>query len=187
MVSYIKIESEISSEDAKDIIKKSKEEVDKLLQKTDEEISVRVQEAKEMGTKKGYEKSQELKDKLAKLEVLVLSEVKDGVVQTAFSVAEDILNASVNVFPSAVLSITQTALSEIPDTTHIWLRVNPVDAPIFVQNKQKIIDGLERVKEIDIREDKQVGRGGVLIQTESGVIDAQIKTQIEEMARLLGV
>lgn len=187
MVSDVKIENEIVSEDAKAIIQKAKEEVEKLLKKNDEEIQVRVQEAKETGTKKGYEKSQELKDKLQKLEALILSEVNDGVVQAAFSVAENILNASVAAFPSAVLSVTQTALSEIPDATHIWLRVNPVDAHIFVQNKQKIIDGLERVKDIDIREDKQVARGGVLIQTESGVIDAQIKTQIEEMARLLGV
>jgi flagellar biosynthesis/type III secretory pathway protein FliH len=187
MVSDIKIESEIASEEAKNIIQKAREEVEKLLKKTDEEISLKVQEAKAIGTKKGYEKSQELKEKLAKLETLILSEVKDGVVQAAFGVAENILNASVDTFPSAVLSIAQTALSELPDVTHIWLRVNPLDMPIFVQNKQKIIEGLERVKDIDIREDKQVGRGGVLIQTESGVIDAQIKTQIEEMARLLGV
>ncbi len=187
MISDIKAESEITSSDAKLIVQKAQEEVEKLLKKTDEEIAARVQEAKDMGTKKGYEKSQELKDKLAQLETLVLSEVKDGVLHAAFIVAESILNAVVSASPDAVLMVAQTALSEISEASHIWLRVNPVDAPIFIQNKQKIIDGLERVKDIDIREDRQVGRGGVLIQTESGVIDAQIKTQIEEMARLLGV
>jgi flagellar biosynthesis/type III secretory pathway protein FliH len=57
---------------------------------------------------------------------------------------------------------------------------------ILRQNKEQLINLLLRAKDIDIREDKQVFEG-IILQTESGVIDAQLKTQVEEITRLLGL
>ena len=44
---------------------------------------------------------------------------------------------------------------------------------------------LTRAKDLEIREDKRVKPGGVLIETESGVVDAQLETQLEELEHAL--
>ena len=48
------------------------------------------------------------------------------------------------------------------------------------------MSNLTRAKDLEIREDRRVKQGGVLIETESGVIDAQLETQLEEIGRVLG-
>jgi flagellar biosynthesis/type III secretory pathway protein FliH len=52
--------------------------------------------------------------------------------------------------------------------------------------KPRLVDALAMVKDVDVREDRKVKPGGVLIQTVSGVIDATLETQLAEIARVLG-
>jgi len=181
------LEKEISSSEAKAIIQKAKDDIDLLLKSTDEEINKRVEAAKEVGLKKGYEKVEELKGKLNKFQKVILSEVDEGIIHAALDAARQVLEIEIINSAEATLLIVEAALSDIPESTQVWLRVNPADAPLLLKNKAKIIEVLERANEVNIREDRQVERGGVLIQTQSGVIDAQISTQLDEMARILGV
>jgi flagellar biosynthesis/type III secretory pathway protein FliH len=44
---------------------------------------------------------------------------------------------------------------------------------------------LSRAKEIGIREDPEIARGGVVIETDAGTIDAQIDTQLEVFEKIL--
>ncbi|MDA0713042.1 MAG: FliH/SctL family protein [bacterium] len=180
-------EKEIASLEAKAIIQKAQDQVAEIITKTTDEIARRVDLARESGMKQGHEKAAELKIKLEKLESIILSEMDDSIISTALGSAHEVLSEEIKKNPEYIVDIVQTALRNIPESAQIWLRVNPRDVDILIQNKKKIIEALERVKDVDIREDRQVARGGVLIQTESGVIDAQIQTQLDEMSRILGV
>ena len=81
--------------------------------------------------------------------------------------------------------------------THDWVDVeilvegrlaerNPADVAVLRDHKTRLIDALGRARDVEVREDRNVKPGGVLVQTESGVIDAQLETQLEEIARVLG-
>jgi flagellar biosynthesis/type III secretory pathway protein FliH len=170
-----------------DLIGQAKAEVDNALKKADEEIAGWVKEAQESGVKQGFEQAEQFRAKLQKLQETLLAEVEGEVVRAAFDVAGNILNAELSASPDAVVHVVQNALKSVQEVSQVWLRVNPADAQTLRDHKQKLIDVLGRAKDVDVREDKQVERGGVLIQTESGVIDAQLKTQLEEIARVLGV
>lgn len=181
------LEKESTSAEAQAIVQKAQDQVAEMLSKTNDEIARRVEQARDSGLKQGHEKAAELKIKLEKLESIILSEMDDSIISTALRLTHEVLADEIKKNPEYIVDIVQTALRDIPEFSQIWLRVNPSDASILIQNKKKIIEALERVKDIDIREDRQVARGGVLIQTESGVIDAQIQTQLDEMSRILGV
>jgi flagellar assembly protein FliH len=47
-----------------------------------------------------------------------------------------------------------------------------------------ILDG---ARQLEIIEDRRVGRGGCVIETSAGTIDARIDTQFEQIADKLGV
>ena len=116
----------------------------------------------------------------------MLAEIENEVVRTALRVAEDILAKEVAINEMAVVSIAVQALSTARDSKEVFLRVHPRHAAALRDNKAKLIDALRSARDVQIREDKKVKAGGVLIQTEAGVIDAQLDTQLEEMALLLG-
>ena len=65
--------------------------------------------------------------------------------------------------------------------------VHPKDAGILRKYKAKLVSVLARARDVEIREDRRVKQGGVLIETESGVVDAQLETQLEELAHVLGL
>ena len=67
----------------------------------------------------------------------------------------------------------------------IFLRVNPADLQFIRDKKPDLLDVLSRAKEIGIREDPDVARHGVIIETDAGSIDAQLETQLAVLERTL--
>lgn len=168
------------------VIDEANEQVRQWLLKADEEIEELRKAAQQAGEKQGAEQAEQLNQKLALLRDTMKKETGSEVLNAAFDVAHNLLLAEIAAFPDSILRIAQKVLSSIPDAKQVYFRVNPADAPLLKENKERLINALERAKDVDIRVDKQVARGGLLIQTESGVIDAQLSTQLEEIARAVG-
>ena len=168
------------------IIDEANEQVRQWLLKADAEIEELRLAAQKAGEKQGYEQADQLNHKLAIFRETMMSEMGSEIIHAALDVARNLLNAELAAFPDSVVRIAQKVLMAIPDAKQVYFRVNPADAPLLKENKERLINTLDRAKDVDIRIDKQVARGGLLIQTESGVIDAQLSTQLEEIERALG-
>lgn len=138
------------------------------------------------GGDEGQSQAQHMRDEIAGLEARMLKEVEGEVVRTAVRVAQEILSAELQTREDAIVDIAVTALLAAKTARDINLRVHPRDAKALRGAKDRLVSNLTRAKDLEIREDRRVKQGGVLIETESGVIDAQLETQLEEIARVLG-
>lgn len=145
-----------------------------------------IEEARTEGLQKGGQQAEQLKTKLSKLKDLYASEVSQDLLRNSLEAAQTLVCTELDSTPAALLKFVQEALNTVPEAMDVRIRANPRDAVILRQNKEQLINLLQRAKDIDIREDKQVSEG-IILQTESGVIDAQLKTQVEEITRLLGL
>ena len=88
--------------------------------------------------------------------------------------------------PDAVIKIVRNALAEkARQRQEISLRVHPEDLAIIRENKAQLLEVLSRAKEISIREDMNVERYGVIIETDAGTIDAQLDSQLAIFERVL--
>ena len=66
------------------------------------------------------------------------------------------------------------------------MRVNPKDAAILREHRKRLMELIGRVKEIAIKEDPEIARGGgCIVETDSGTIDAQLVTQLEMLRNVL--
>jgi flagellar biosynthesis/type III secretory pathway protein FliH len=100
-------------------------------------------------------------------------------------VARELLAAELMSREDAVVDVASTALSTAKSARDINLRANPRDAGTLRQHKGRLVSVLTRAKDLEVREDRRVNAGGVLIETEAGVVDAQLETQLEELERVL--
>ncbi|MES2503406.1 MAG: FliH/SctL family protein [Myxococcota bacterium] len=150
------------------------------------EAQALIDEAKSEGKQKGALQAAQLKEKLTKLKTIYASEMEPDLVRNALSVAQTLVSSELKSSPDALLRFVQEALKTVSEAEIIRIRANPAHTQILKNNKEQLINLLQRAKDIDIREDKQVSEG-ILLQTESGVIDAQLKTQVEEISRVLGI
>lgn len=144
-------------------------------------------QAREEGQVEGAAQAQHMREEIAGLEVRMLKEVEGEVVRAAMRVAREILAAEIASREDAVVDVVATALSTAKTARDINLRVSMRDAPILRAHKQRLVSVLTRAKDLEVREDRRVKQGGVLVETEAGVVDAQLETQLEELERVLSL
>jgi flagellar assembly protein FliH len=65
------------------------------------------------------------------------------------------------------------------------IRVNQLDVDLLRQNRPSLLQVVDGVEGIEIVEDRRVDQGGCVIETEQGVYDARIRTQLGEIERVL--
>jgi flagellar biosynthesis/type III secretory pathway protein FliH len=157
-----------------------------MLDEARAEVERQIDEATAEGGEEGHAQAQHMRDEIQGLLTRMLKEVEGEVVRTAIKVAHEILVTELQQREDAVVDVAATALTAAKNARDINLRVHPRDAKVLRAAKDRLVSNLTRAKDLEIREDRRVKPGGVLIETESGVIDAQLETQLEEVARALG-
>lgn len=169
------------------ILEKARGNVRDRLAHVDSEIEQFLLEAEERGKKRGTDEERELSRRLQLMRSNMIQELRVEIVRSAVEVAREVLREETEVNPEVVVQTALRAFASIPDAKSVLLRVSHEDVEHLKKNKDRLLEGLERAKEVDVRADRTVVRGGLIIQTESGIIDAQISTQLEEIAAGLGV
>jgi flagellar biosynthesis/type III secretory pathway protein FliH len=176
----------MSLEEADALLNESREAAKRMLAEAHEEAARMLAAAREQGAAEGAQEAQHMREEIAGLEVRMLGEVEHEIVRAALRVAKDILAVEVQTREDAVVDVAVTAMQSSKNARDLNLRVNPRDAKTLRDHKERLVAALTRARDLDIREDRRVAPGGVLIETESGVVDAQLETQLAEIERVLG-
>jgi type III secretion system HrpE/YscL family protein len=176
--------------EAASILARAKAEAEEIINEAELE-AVRIKEmANEEGLRQGRDQgAQELSEivgrtstRLAQIEAQVEPQLRE----LALRIARKILGRELEFHPDGVVDIVKQALSEkARQRREIYLRVHPEDLQYIRENKAALLEVLSRAKEIGLREDPDVERHGVIIETDAGTIDAQLETQLSVFERVL--
>jgi flagellar assembly protein FliH len=105
------------------------------------------------------------------------------VVRLALEVAKKVVKREASVDDELILALVKVALSRLADQSVMTVRVNPKDCQSILQyrespgHRDSWHDGIKLV------EDPLITRGGCLIETDSGVIDARVEEQFREIEK----
>jgi len=109
--------------------------------------------------------------------------VADMVLDLALEVARHVIAGELTAKPERVLDIIQLALKQMVDTTReARLLLNPEDAALVRPHLEDVLDK----NRLRIVEDAHVVRGGCLIETPQGDLDATLQARWREVVRVLG-
>jgi flagellar biosynthesis/type III secretory pathway protein FliH len=84
----------------------------------------------------------------------------------------------------AAVESARRALALARGRRELRARVHPADAAALRAEGPRLLAGSPESR-LEVREDPGVGRGGVLLETEAGAIDARIEAQLEVLGREL--
>jgi flagellar assembly protein FliH len=93
------------------------------------------------------------------------------------------LHREIEVAPNVVLGMVRAGLARLSGREKVTVRVNPGDLATMREHREAFQNTAD-VESLRIVEDQRVDRGGVVIETESGTIDAKIGTQLREVRRV---
>lgn len=115
---------------------------------------------------------------------VVIETAEPELVRLAMAVAERVVYDHVAIDPNVVLESVRHALTRIVGREIVTVRVNPADAEILRKHREGTAASND-VEHLRIVEDQRVDRGGVVVETDAGTIDAKISTQLREARRAL--
>lgn len=111
--------------------------------------------------------------------IKVLKEAESTIAKMAFNFAGSIIKDEVKASPELIINQVRKALEYVISEGKLTFHVNPDDISQF-DDKEKFIPE-EYLERIIIMPDENINRGGCVLKTNSGDIDATIETQIEEL------
>ncbi len=108
-------------------------------------------------------------------------------VALALDIARQVVKTEVTQNPEVVRALIANAVRRITDKDNVRVRVSVADAPRVKEMRQDLMEMMDGLRHLEIVDDRRVGGGGCVIETNAGTIDAKIETQFSEVARALGV
>jgi flagellar assembly protein FliH len=122
-------------------------------------------------------------DQLNKLRREIFASSEQEVIRLALAIARKVIKREIAIDDELILTLVKVALNRIAVQTLITIRVNPKDYD-FIQRHQAALPGAGPLNEtMKLVEDPLIDRGGCLIETESGTIDARIEEQLREIEK----
>jgi flagellar biosynthesis/type III secretory pathway protein FliH len=101
-------------------------------------------------------------------------------------IAAEVVGAELAQRPEAVADVVRTALAAVRNRRSVTVCVHGDDLPLLEPRRAELAEPLSRAGELRLRRDDSVPRGGCRIETEVGVLDARIDTQLDLIVRALG-
>ena len=198
-----------TEEQLTDRLESLKDECDAMLDEANEEVARRIEEAKsecdairEAARKEGYEAGQlaaskELeaeREHLAELKASYQKEYEDMVRAIEPDMVEVITNVYEHVFGDNFFSrrdvlvcLINKALMHVDNNERISICVSQSDYDMLIGMKAALLDKISFREEPEIVQREDLSKGQAKIETQFGIVDCSIDTELKELTRTLRV
>jgi flagellar assembly protein FliH len=153
------------------------------------------EEGREEGYKEGVAEAERLVgrlhiilDRAMDKRAEILAETEAQVVELVLLVAKKVVKVISENQKSVVIQNIQQALRKLKTKSDVIVRVNMADLQLSTDHIKDFVQMTENAKKLQIVEDSTIDRGGCVIETDFGEIDARISSQLSELEeRILDV
>lgn len=170
---------------AEEIVDLAEEEAEKFKEETLKEADELKKQAEENGFQEGLEKLNEKIAYFEKLTAEIKDEMKDQILPIALSSIKKIVGEELKIAPNRIIDIVMQALKPVIQHHHITIYVNKDDLHKLEAKKKTLNSILQQVETLSIQERSDIEPGGCIIETEAGIINAQLDNQIRALEAAL--
>jgi flagellar biosynthesis/type III secretory pathway protein FliH len=106
-------------------------------------------------------------------------------VDLALQLAEHALGAALAVEPERVLDVVRGALRRLIERERLVVLVNPEDLDMVRAGIGELAAELGGIEHIDVQAERRVLRGGAVVRTSEGDVDASLSTKLQRAREVL--
>lgn len=187
-------------EQAENQLQQAKEEAESLVLGAREDVEALKEQAKQQGYREGY--TQALAEARAEAEAIreearqvlaaaneerarIMAGAEGEMVKLALAVAEKVIREELAIRPELVAIMVQEALTRATDPEEITVKVNPEDLDYVLSIKEELRKENQGVRKLKIVSDGIISRGGCIVETANGTVDARVERQLAEIREAL--
>lgn len=185
--------NEENSQTTEEILEQAQKQADELIARAEQNSEAIEQAAHEKGLQKVEEIVQERVNEnlneirenlsntienLTALETNIIEQLDDDLVKLALEIAKKVVRREVSIDREIALTLVQVSLKRLQDRTIAEVHLHPQDYAYVEANREK----LKFRGSVELIADDSISIGGCLIHTETGDIDARLKSQFDEIS-----
>lgn len=107
----------------------------------------------------------------------IRSDVQNKILPLSLKAARKIIGEELRIHPDRIVDIVLSSLKPVTQHKKITIYVNKADLPLIEENRNKIRKIFEHLESLSIQERNDIEPGGCMIETEAGIINAQLENQ----------
>jgi flagellar biosynthesis/type III secretory pathway protein FliH len=112
-------------------------------------------------------------------------EVERHAVELGLQVAEKALAGALDVQPERVVDVVRGALRCLVERERVVILVNPADLEAVREAVGDLVRSLGGIEHCEVQEERRVSRGGAVVRSAAGEIDAKLTTKLERAREIL--
>jgi flagellar biosynthesis/type III secretory pathway protein FliH len=113
------------------------------------------------------------------------SEMEEAAVSLALQIADKALTAAITAHPERVVDVVRGALRCLVERERVTILVHPGDMELVREATDGLVGQLGGIEHIDVQEERRMGRGGAIVRSTAGEIDARVETKLERAREIL--
>jgi flagellar assembly protein FliH len=111
----------------------------------------------------------------------IIKNVEQQLIMIVLLVARKVIKTISEHQKGVVMQNIREALYKVRGRTDVVIRVNIEDLELTTEHKEEFLKLMDDIKNVSVLEDSTVDRGGCIIETDFGNIDARIASQFQEI------
>ena len=163
--------------EGKELITRIKEESERYKIEAAKEMETLREKALHEGFQEGYQKWLEHINKLEEEIKRVRADVEKQIVPVALKAAQKVVSKEFEIHPEIIIDIVKNHLKAVAQHKKITIYVSKEDYDLLDKARDSLKEKLEHLEVFSVRIRDDVKRGGCVIETESGIINATIENQ----------
>lgn len=161
-----------------------REEAKNILVDAEKQRQESIRQGYASGESKGLSQVTEKLMHVERLREKFYDDAEKEVIELVLEIAEKVIGKLVAENSDTIRAVVHQALeSALGD--RIIVRLNPEDHRMIMAGEHEFRDVIDKTRRLSFREDESVGKGGCVVETEVGTIDAQLETQLGAIRKAL--
>lgn len=169
--------------DAEEVLDKVKSDAERYKLDVAKECEKLKEAAQSAGFAEGY---QTWANHIAKLEeeiILVRQDLEKLLIPVALKAAKKIVGREIELSEDTIVDIVSNCLKAVSQHKKITIYVNKKDLDPIEKSRARLKEIFESLEVLSLRERSDIARGGCVIETEGGIINAQLENQWSALER----
>jgi flagellar assembly protein FliH len=121
----------------------------------------------------------------SKLKKSILENAEQQIIQLSLAIAEKVIHLEVTTNREVIRGVLKESIRNISDRENMKIRVHPQDFHFMLEIKSDFLQNFDGIKNIVFEEDESILRGGAIIETMCGEVDARLDQQYNEIKTLI--
>lgn len=169
--------------DAEEVLAKVKSDAERYKVEVAQECEKLKETAQAAGFAEGYQRWVEHVAKLEKEIIKVRQDLEKALIPVALKAARKIVGREIELSEGTIVDIVANSLKAVSEHKKITIYVNKKDLEALEQSRPRLKQIFESLEVLSLRERADIARGGCIIETEGGIINAQLENLWSSLER----